>query len=181
MKGMVFVELLRMAEEALGEDVVDRVLDTTPTSCDGAFTAVGNYPCSDLMALVAGFSTASGLPPDDLQKLFGRWMLGRFHDLYPQFFEGKKDAFAMLEAIEGEIHVEVRKLYPEVELPSFETRRLSEAELAMTYTSERPLVAFCEGLIRGCLDHFGSGGSVELLAQSDGARKRADFLVRQGA
>jgi hypothetical protein len=47
MKGTVFVELLKMAEEAFGEDVVDDVLEKADLETD-AFTAVGNYPCSEL-------------------------------------------------------------------------------------------------------------------------------------
>lgn len=70
MKGTVFVELLKMAEEAFGEDVVDDVLEKADLETD-AFNAVGNYPCSELMKIVAAFSDHSGLSEEVLQRKFG--------------------------------------------------------------------------------------------------------------
>ncbi len=154
MKGTVFVELLKMAETEFGEDVVDNVLDNADLDSGGVYTAVGNYPCSELVTLVTAFSEHSGLSGEVLQKAFGHWMLKNFGDNYPEFFKDKKDSFEMLEAIDGEIHVEVRKLYPEAELPRFSTSRTSENTLEMHYSSPRPLAAFCHGLIEATTEHF---------------------------
>lgn len=176
MKGIVFVELLKMAEDAFGEDAVDAVLDNLDLSTGGAFTSVGTYPCSDLVAMVGGFSRMSGLPGDALQRQFGHWMMTRFTELYPEFFKDKPDALSMLEAIEDEVHVEVRKLYPDAELPNFKTRRMAPDALEMEYVSARPLVPFCHGLIEACLDVFGSTGTVTL--RPDGDAHRAVFGVR---
>lgn len=154
MKGTIFVELINMAEDAFGEEVVDEVLDTADLENDGAYTTVGNYPCSELVKIITALSTHSGLSGEDLQRKFGQWMMAFFITNFPSFFDGKKDAFAMLESVDGEIHVEVKKLYPDAELPGFETRLISPGHLEMTYTSPRPLVAFCHGLIQACLDHF---------------------------
>lgn len=155
-KGIVFTELLTMAEGVIGEHAMDEVLDGLTLSCGGAYSRVGNYPCSDLVAIVSGLSVRTGMSGADLQRTFGTWMLKRFEVLYPQFFEGKRDVLEMLEAIEGEVHVEVRKLYPDAELPRFETERTDAGRLKMRYVSERPLVDFCEGLIRACAEHFGA-------------------------
>jgi len=160
MKGMVFVELVRMAEASLGEDAVDEVLASCPLSTGGAFTRVGNYPCSDLISIVEELSLKSATPADELQRAFGHWMLAHFVETYPDFFVGKPDAFAMLEAIDAEVHVEVRKLYPDAELPRFHTERLGDNRLRMAYSSPRPLGPFCKGLIEACLEHFGEAGQV---------------------
>jgi hypothetical protein len=40
MKGTVFVELLKMVEDAFGEDVVNCVLDKADLENDGAYTSV---------------------------------------------------------------------------------------------------------------------------------------------
>lgn len=161
MKGVVFVELVRMAEAGFGEEAVDEVLDSCPLSTAGAFTSVGNYPCSDLVTIVEALGRKGGVDPTDLQRQFGHWMLAHFARTYPHFFEGKHSAFDMLEAIDQEVHVEVRKLYPDAELPRFETERLGENRLRMVYRSPRPLGAFCKGLIEACLDHYAQPGVVE--------------------
>lgn len=161
MKGMVFVELLRMAEAALGEEAVDDVLDRLDLASGGAYNAVGNYPCGELMTIVGAFSAHTGASTAELQRMFGRWMHARFVTSYPGFFADKPDALAMFKAIENEVHVEVRKLYPEVELPTFDTERLAPDRLRMTYRSPRPLSDFCHGLVEACIAHFGRPATVE--------------------
>lgn len=178
MKGMVFVELLNMAEAVAGEAAVDEVLDSCDLSTGGAYNAVGNYPCSELMMMVQAFSERLDTPVEDLQRQFGRWMHGRFVQGYPAFFENKRDVLTMLEAIEDEVHVEVRKLYPGVELPTFATERLDERTIRMTYRSPRPLVAFCHGLIDACIDHFGQKAAVEVEDRSSGEEALAAFTIR---
>jgi hypothetical protein len=181
MKGMVFVELLAMAEDALGEATVDAVLDEVPLSTGGAYNAVGNYPCGELMMLVQAFSDRSGAPTMELQRLFGHWMLKRFAAAYPAFFATKTDALQMLEAIEAEVHVEVLKLYPDAELPRFVTERLPDGALRLVYSSPRPLVPFCHGLIEACLAHFGQRGETVLVDRSSPAGTEAEFTIRLAA
>ncbi|MBD3764325.1 MAG: heme NO-binding domain-containing protein [Rhodobacterales bacterium] len=180
MKGMVFVELLQMAEELLGEDVVDDVLDRCDLSTGGAYNAVGNYPCSELMTLVQAFSSHVGTPVPELQRRFGHWMHARFVKSYPGFFTDKPDALSMFESIEDEVHVEVRKLYPDVELPRFETERIADQALRLTYRSSRPLSDFCHGLVEACLDHYGQPAQVARRDLSGGGESVAEFTVRLG-
>jgi len=174
-KGIVFTELLEMAEEAVGEEMVDEVLDALDLESGGAYSAVGNYPCSELVAIVSELSARTGIAGDDLQRQFGNWMHRRFTELYPQFFADKDNALKMLDAIESEVHVEVRKLYPDAELPRFETRWEGDDRLQMTYRSERPLVPFCHGLVQSCVDHFGETASINV---AEATAHKAVFDVR---
>jgi hypothetical protein len=159
-KGTIFVELISMAEDAFGEDVVDQVLDQADLENGGAFTAVGNYSCSELIKMVMAFSDHSGISPTDLQRKFGHWMLDHFVTNYEEFFAEKTDSFSLLEAVDGEIHVEVKKLYPEAELPVFATNRLSKTHLEMTYSSPRPLVEFCHGMIEASLRRYNQAAKI---------------------
>ncbi|WP_425098762.1 heme NO-binding domain-containing protein [Tropicibacter sp. S64] len=156
MKGFVFTELLAMAEEAIGEARVDAVLDRLALESDGAYTAVGNYPCGELMQIVEALSVETGLAGAELQRRFGHWVMQVFRERYGGFFEGKRSALEMLEAVEGEVHVEVRKLYPDAELPRFVTTRDGQGGVTMDYRSPRPLVPFCLGLIEACGAAFGT-------------------------
>ena len=104
MKGMVFTELLSMAETVMGEEAVDQILDDLDLESGAAYNAVGNYPCSELFTLVEAFGAHLNMPLDQLQRQFGAWMFGHFAKNYPVFFEGKADALAMLDAIENEVH-----------------------------------------------------------------------------
>ncbi|MBO9398690.1 heme NO-binding domain-containing protein [Shimia sp. R9_2] len=181
MKGIVFVELVRMAESALGEDVVDEILDETELETDGAFSVVGNYPCRELLTIVEAIGARVKVPVEDLHEQFGQWMFARFVESYPVFFEGKTDGFDMLESIEDEVHVEVRKLYPEVELPSFTTERLSVDQFKMVYDSERPLQHFCKGMIQSCMEHFQQEVDLQMVDRSQGGRFTAEFTLQKAA
>ncbi|MGH1414150.1 MAG: heme NO-binding domain-containing protein [Pelagimonas sp.] len=181
MKGMVFTELLEMAENALGEEAMDQILAALNLESDAAYTAVGNYPCKELMQIVGAVSDYSGASVEELQRQFGAWMLRRFSQGYPDFFSSKSNVLDMLDSIENEVHVEVRKLYPDAELPQFETRRPDERSLEMTYKSSRPLVSFCRGLIEECVTHFGHAADVIVDDQSENNAGQAVFLVRMAA
>jgi hypothetical protein len=49
----------------------------------------------------------------------------------------------------------VKKLYPDAEFPRFECVQRAAGTLEMTYRSTRPLADVAQGLIRGCIEHFG--------------------------
>ncbi len=174
---MVFTELLAMAEQAVGEDVVDEVLDGLDLDSGGAYTAVGSYPCSELFAIVGALSDRTGIDAGELQRQFGHWVFRTFEQGYPQFFADKAGALEMLEAIEGQVHVEVRKLYPDAELPTFATRMLEEGGLEMQYRSDRPLVAFCHGLVEACVAHFDRPMQITRTGGADG--REALFVIRE--
>lgn len=155
MKGMVFTEFLEMVEDVFSPDVADSIITKAALPSGGVYTAVGTYHHDEMVALVTHLSTATKTPVPDLLKAFGRHLFGRFAKSYPQFFEGKADAFAFLSGVEDYIHVEVRKLYPDAELPSFSYQRPAADTLVMTYRSKRPFADLAEGLIQGCFAHFG--------------------------
>ena len=181
MKGIIFVELLAMAEDAFGEEAVDGVIASSRLPSGGAYTRVGNYSCEELMTLVRAFSALAGVQGDALQRRFGHWMMQSFGQHYPQFFVGRGGSLDMLERIEDDIHVEVRKLYPEAELPTFETVRLGRNALDMTYRSPRPLADFCQGLIEACVDRFGETARIERLDAAVEGVTEATFRIRTDA
>lgn len=178
MKGMVFVELLSMAEDAFGEEVVDTVIERSDLPSGGAFTAVGNYPCEELMTLVQGFSKHSGIPGAELQRLFGHWMMKSFVKNYPDFFVGRSGSLDMLSAIEDEIHVEVRKLYPDADLPHFDIVRPDPMAMQMIYRSPRSLGDFCHGLIEGCVNHFGENAVIDRKDLGVEGQTEIDFRIK---
>ncbi|MCP4818559.1 MAG: guanylate cyclase [Shimia sp.] len=181
MKGVVFVELIRMAETAMGEDAVDDILDNLNLGNDGAFSTVGNYPCSELIKMVEAFGAHLDAPVEDLQTQFGNWMFSRFVEGYPAFFVDKHDGFDMLESIENEVHVEVRKLYPEVELPTFATERPAGGRFTMVYASERPLQHFCRGMVEACMNHYGHDYTLDMRETRKDGEFRAEFHLQKVA
>ncbi len=126
--------------------------------------------------LVTELSKRSNAGVSDLLRVYGRHLFGRFHQGYNGFFNGIKDSFSFLSTVQNVIHVEVRKLYPDAELPEFESTRLAPNHLSMIYRSPRCLGDFAEGLIEGCIAHFGEHIKITRTTEAGGQVVRFDLL-----
>lgn len=161
MKGIVFTELIDMVETTFGADMMDDVLDDCTLESEGAYTAVGTYDHKELLEIVGVLSKHSDIPIRDLVHKYGHHLFSRFHELMPQFFEKPNNAFEFLESVHDYIHVEVKKLYPDAALPKFETRRMNDNLLIMTYRSQCPFADFAHGLMQGCVDFYKENITIE--------------------
>lgn len=153
MKGIVFSEFLDLVEDKFGADMVDDIIDDSNVPSGGAYTAVGTYDHQEIVDLVVSLSKHTGISVPDLLKVYGQHLFGQLIAGYPIFLEGVDDVFGFLRTLENHIHVEVRKLYPEAELPKFVMEE-SDGKMSMHYQSERPFADLAEGLLNGCIHHF---------------------------
>lgn len=161
MKGVVFTEFLEMVEEAYSADLVDDIIETADLPSGGAYTAVGTYSHVEMVKLVSELSERTDITVGELLALFGRHLMGRFEALYPEFFEGIDGTFSFLETLEDHIHKEVKKLYPEAELPTFEYAYPADGIMTLEYRSNRPFADLAGGLINACADRWGESIAVE--------------------
>ncbi|HEY8380341.1 MAG TPA: heme NO-binding domain-containing protein [Nannocystis sp.] len=179
MKGVVFTEFLELVETAFSPEVADAIIARADLPSGGAYTAIGTYDHAEILALVAELSKETGAPIPTLVHTFGRHLFGRFLLHYPQFF-AVPTAFEFLERVHGYIHVEVRKLYPDAELPSFEYARPDPDTLVMIYRSHRPFADLAAGLIDAAIEHWGGGITVAREPLDEPGRTAVRFtLTRQ--
>ena len=127
----------------------------------------------------AGMSVKAGLPVSALLKLYGEHLFSRFVVKYPHFFDGVSNAFNFLAEVENHIHKEVFKLYPDAELPSFTIETHSPSHFCMVYSSSRPFGDLCEGLIIGCLKHFGETAEIVREDLQGAPLTRVRFHIRK--
>ena len=161
MKGVVFTEFLEMVEDRFSADMADSIIDDAKLPHGGAYTSVGTYPHGEMVAMVVALSQRSGIPVPDLIRVFGQHMFGRFVQAYPAFFVGVQDAFEFLAGIEDIIHAEVLKLYPDAELPRFIVEHHDAQKLVLLYQSPRHFEDLAEGMMHGCVAHFGEPIHIE--------------------
>ena len=177
MKGVVFTEFLEMVEQEFSPDMVDHIIDESELPSGGIYTAVGTYDHAEIVALVSHLSKAAGMSVPQLLHAFGKHLFGRFVSNFPHFFEGQDDAFAFLAKVEDYIHVEVKKLYPDAELPSVLASRDTSDRMTIVYRSDRAMADLAHGLIEGCIQHFGENVEIEIsdLSNADGQHVRFEL------
>ncbi|MAD03351.1 heme NO-binding domain-containing protein [Pseudoalteromonas shioyasakiensis] len=154
MKGIVFTEFLEMVENEFSFEVADKIIEENSLPSNGAYTSVGNYDNKELLMLVSSLSRHINKPVNELVHAYGKYLLKRFFVLFPHFFNNVESTFDFLDTIDRHVHIEVKKLYHDAELPSFETKRISKNEMKMFYRSGNPFACLAEGLIEGACEHF---------------------------
>lgn len=154
MKGVVFTEFMDMVEDAFSADILDEIIELSDLPNGGAYTSVGTYDHQEIVRMAVNLSEKVNLPVPLLLETFGKHLFGRFTQMYPDFFEGVTDVFTFLKKIDSYIHVEVKKLYPEAELPRFYHQQEDENTLHMFYLSSRHFEDLAIGLIKGCMEFF---------------------------
>ena len=161
MKGVVFTEFMDMVDSAFSPEVTEQIIEAADLPSGGSYTSVGTYHHGELVQLVGHLSEQTRMPVPELLEAYGRYLFTRFVKAYPHLFVGATSVLDFLPRVHGYIHVEVRKLYPDAELPRLACQRLPDGRLEVIYRSERAFADFARGLILGCAEHFGERISIE--------------------
>ena len=160
-----------MMEATHDYELVDRVINQVNPASGGAYTTVGTYDHSELVALVVNYAEITRQPVEEVLRLFGHHLFGVFLNNYPDFFNPALDAFGFLRSIDNYIHIEVAKLYPEARLPRFTTTDKGKGCLEMIYISERKMAALAQGLIEKTMEHYGEQAEISMqMINSDGSK-----------
>ena len=177
MKGVVFTEFLEMVERSFSANMVDDIIDDSQVPSGGAYTSIGTYPHEEMVALIGALSERSGQSVPDLLRVYGQHLFGRFYASYPSFFVGIDDALSFLAGIEDVIHAEVLKLYPDAELPRFMVEHHDAQQLRLIYDSKRHFEDLAEGLILGCIAHFGQSIALQREVCNNGDQRLERFIL----
>lgn len=152
MKGIIFSEFLELVEDKFGLEVCQNMLDESRD--EGVYTTVGTYGHKALIKLIMTLSRLTGISPEDLQAVYGESVFKNLYNSMPGL-EGKAlSTFDFIEKVEEYIHIEVKKLYPDSNPPTFKFISVTEMEMVMDYISARCMSHVCFGLIKGCSHHF---------------------------
>jgi hypothetical protein len=176
MKGIVFAEFIEMVETKFGFETADAIITKSNLDSGGSYTSVGTYPHEEMVQLVVQLSKETQTEIPALLEAFGLYLFERFSKLYGVFFENKNNAFDFLMGIEDYIHVEVKKLYPDAQLPTIEAKITNKNTMELLYRSERKMADLACGLIKGCALHFGEKISIRKENQAeDGSAVRFEL------
>lgn len=173
MKGIIFTEFMDLVEQKFGLEVLDSILSNADDS--GVYTAVGSYDHRQLVKLIVELSKQSGIPPEELQRVFGQVVFSNLYNTLPDnsSLQACKTSFQFVKLVEDYIHIEVKKLYPEANPPKFDFVSESETEMVFDYVSARCMSHVCFGLLEGCAAFFNEELSLSMNnLTSDGNKVR---------
>lgn len=178
MKGIVFTEFLDLVENKFGLEMVDEIIQKSDLESEGIYTSVGTYKFSEMLQLLQHLSTNTGISIDDLLLVYAEHFFSVLEDSYPGLLATYKDPIEMISSIENHIHIEVRKIYPDAELPTFEVVEKTDDTLVLIYKSSRAMHHFGLGLMNKTFEHFNSTASIVLEKLKDDGTE-VKFLINK--
>lgn len=153
MKGLVFTTFYDYCEATHGADFLDDVIADARLPHRGAYTSVGTYPFSEMVALITALAAKSGRDLKQTLEAFGAHCFATWVKNWPAQFDGKC-LFDVLASIDDFHEEQVRRLYPDAELPSFRVEARDPHRLVLGYHSCKPLADLAVGVISGAADYL---------------------------
>jgi hypothetical protein len=162
MKGIVFTEFLDLVEEKFGLEMVDAIISQSKLESKGVYTSIGTYSFSELLQLLQNLQTKTGISIDNLLLIYGEHFFSVIETNYKDLLSSYNDPIEMLASIENHIHVEVRKIYTDAELPTFIIKEKTKKTLILIYKSSRSMHHFGLGLMNKTFEYFNSKATIIL-------------------
>jgi hypothetical protein len=101
-------------------------------------------------------------------------------DSYPQIIDKYENPMELLSSIDSHIHVEVRKIYPDAELPKFYVLEKDKNKLVLKYVSSRSMYSFALGLIEKTFHHYNSSAKISHEVLKDDGSQVKFVIVENG-
>jgi len=113
------------------------------------------------------------LSVNDLLYAYGKTFFAVLEKNHANIFSLYSGPLEMLASIENHIHVEVRKLYPGAELPTFRIIQQDDNSLEMMYYSDSSMYMFTKALMEQTFAHYHENSRIELeMVQENGTQVR---------
>ena len=144
----------------------------------GSYTSIGTYSISEMLQLLHNLELQTGISKDNLLLIYGEYFFNVIKTNYTDLLSSFKDPIEMLASIENHIHVEVKKIYNDAELPTFIVEQKTENSLIMIYKSSRSMHHFGLGLMNKTFEHFNSKATIILdKIKNDGSEVK--FIIKK--
>ena len=157
--GVIHAGLRDFAVARLGADGWDRVRADAGLPDAPLVTSV-RYPDEQVPAVLIALSKRTATPLATVIGDFGEFLAPVLIRRYDAFVDPEWRTLDLVENVERVMHRAVRVNEPDAEPPRLTTRRSSDREVEVIYTSERRMCALAKGIVRGVAAHYGEEVSV---------------------
>jgi len=178
MKGLIFTEFFEIIEENFGYSMVNEMIEESLVPDDRVYTSVGIYDHMELFSMVWVLSEKTQLTIDEIMIIFGKALFQSFEKTFTHYINRVNNLFDFLNSIESYIHLEVKKLYPDAEVPIFKCSK-ENGSIILVYESSRKMWAVALGLLQGSIKHFKVEADVTYeLINKDGSKVRFEVIEK---
>lgn len=154
MKGAIARCLSDLVQEKFGRDKWEKVLETSGLSPNTIFAVTADIPDDAVMKVVQNTCTVLGITPIQAADAFGEYWVNTYAPkIYKSYYAGKTSARDMLLNMDN-VHKAVTQSIPNAHPPRFEYEWTNDKTLVMHYKSNRGLIDFLVGLIKGVGKYF---------------------------
>lgn len=167
MKGIIFTEFLELVEQKFGLTMVDKIINQSNLESNGIYTAVGTYEFSEMLQLISHLSKNTDISVDDLLMVYAEHLFSVLIKSHPDLVNHYTDPMDLLASIENHIHVEVQKIYPDAQLPTFDLEERTQDKMVMVYKSDKALYMLGKGLMLETFKLFKIPATIEFEKLND--------------
>jgi hypothetical protein len=162
MKGFIFTNFIEFVETTHGLEMVDEMITNCNLPSEGIYSSFSSYEFDELVSLLTYVSNKIDVNPEILLEKFGVFVFPYLIGKHSYIIENFDNAIDLIGGIENHIHIEVKKLYNDADLPTFRVVEKTTKKLTIIYNSSKGLTYFAIGLIKETLNHFKVNGSVTI-------------------
>ena len=179
MKGVIFTEFLELVEAKFGLAMVDKIINQSLLDSGGAYTSVGTYEFNEMLQLISNLSKNTDISVDDLLLVYSEHLFKALIKAHPNLVEHYKDPMSLLASIENHIHVEVKKIYSDAQLPTFILEERTDTKMVMVYKSDKALYMLGKGLMLETFKLFNVRVNIQLEKLNNKGTEVRFFITKE--
>lgn len=169
-----------MVESKFGLETVDNIIEAADLPSQGIYTSVGTYDFNEMVSLISKLGETTKISLGDLIYTFGQYLFDGLRNAHPEVIQSYSSPLSLLFSIEDHIHVHVRKLYPDAELPTFKVLDKTDSTLTMIYSSSRGLYRLAHGLMEGAFEYFDKTAQISYEVLKEDGTEVKFHIVQHG-
>ncbi len=154
MKGVIVCCLAELIETKFGKEEWQNALENAGLPRTARFLVTQNIRDGAALKVIQSVCAELGLPLEQAANAFGEyWMNEYAPKIYETYYYGVDSAREFLLKMDA-VHKRVTQSMPNAHPPRFDYAWKNEKVLVMTYKSQRGLIDFLVGLVRGVGKYF---------------------------
>jgi hypothetical protein len=162
-KGVIVSCLRELVETEFGVEKWEEALERAGLPRGASYLPIADVDDETVLRVVGELCNVLGISEQEAADAFGRhWACTYAPKVYGVYYAGVNSAKEFLLRMD-DVHVSTTRAIPNAHPPRFTYEDVGEDTLIMEYHSDRNLMPFFTGLVRGVAEYFGEKADVKTI------------------